>query len=56
MQTVRHALREVGTELHQLHLRYSVSGPTPEPLSNYLDVSHQYLLLLLQPKVVQCWT
>lgn len=37
MKTVRNSLEEVGTEVHQLKMRYG--GPTPEPLSNYLDVS-----------------
>lgn len=40
MKTVRAHLHEVGTELQQLRIKYAVGGPTPEPLSNYLDVSH----------------
>lgn len=39
VQSVRNALREVGTELHQARLQSKYhSGLIPEPLSNYLDV------------------
>jgi hypothetical protein len=39
VKSVRHSLTEVGTEVHLLRHRWSgYSGPTPEPLSNYLDV------------------
>jgi hypothetical protein len=38
-QSARRALQEAGTDVHQFRLRENVDGPTPEPLSNYLDVS-----------------
>lgn len=38
-QSARRALQEAGTDVQQLRLRENVDGPTPEPLSNYLDVS-----------------
>jgi len=38
-QSARRTLQEAGTDVHQLRLRENVDGPTPEPLSNYLDVS-----------------
>lgn len=39
METVRNLFHRVDTDVTQLRLRYSTyEGPTPEPLSNYLDV------------------
>jgi cathepsin D len=41
VKSVRHSLTEVGTEVHLLRHRWSgYSGPTPEPLSNYLDAQY----------------
>jgi len=42
MQTVRSQLREVGTPLESLQRKYSnfPNGPSPEPLSNYLDAQY----------------
>ncbi|XP_074041020.1 uncharacterized protein [Leptinotarsa decemlineata] len=41
--SVRRTLHDVGTDVNRVTLRYSykgVSGPTPEPLSNYLDAQY----------------
>lgn len=39
METARNFFHRVDTEVSQLRLRYHMlEGPTPEPLSNYLDV------------------
>ncbi|XP_053604940.1 lysosomal aspartic protease [Plodia interpunctella] len=40
MQTVRGKLQEVGTELQTVRIKYTVKGPAPEPLSNYLDAQY----------------
>lgn len=39
-QSARRALQEAGTDVNQLRLRENVNGPTPEPLSNYLDAQY----------------
>ena len=41
--SVRRTLEEVGTTVHSLKYKYYsglLTGPAPEPLSNYLDVSN----------------
>lgn len=44
METTRNFFHRVGTEVAQLRLRYNnLKGPTPEPLSNYLDVMFQLI-------------
>ncbi|KAF7278249.1 hypothetical protein GWI33_008605 [Rhynchophorus ferrugineus] len=39
-KTVRNSLREVGTHVQQVRLRYSSLSATPEPLTNYLDAQY----------------
>ncbi|XP_019873503.2 lysosomal aspartic protease-like [Aethina tumida] len=40
-KSVRRTLEDVGTHVQQVQLRYgAVNGPTPEPLSNYLDAQY----------------
>lgn len=38
-ETARNLFHRVGTEVSQVRLRYANFGETPEPLSNYMDVS-----------------
>lgn len=40
--SVRTTLKEVGTEVHQVRLRYTSSfyDGSPEPLSNYMDAQY----------------
>lgn len=39
IKSVRHTLKEVDTEVELVRHRWAtLGGPTPEPLSNYLDV------------------
>uniref|UniRef100_A0A2A4JQ09 Peptidase A1 domain-containing protein n=1 Tax=Heliothis virescens TaxID=7102 RepID=A0A2A4JQ09_HELVI len=40
MKTVRRHFQEVGTDLQVVRIKYAVSGPAPEPLSNYLDAQY----------------
>nr|CAD7414951.1 unnamed protein product [Timema poppensis] len=47
MDSVRHHLKSVGTDVHQLKMRYG--GPTPEPLSNYLDLEHHMIIIDSSP-------
>ena len=40
IKSVRQSLKEVDTEVELVRHRWTtLGGPTPEPLSNYLDVS-----------------
>lgn len=46
IETVRNFFHRVDTEVSQLRLRYHMlEGPTPEPLSNYLDVCFEHELI-----------
>jgi len=41
VQSVRHALKEVGTDIELVHHRWTgLGGPMPEPLSNYMDAQY----------------
>lgn len=41
-ETARNLFHRVGTEVSQVRLRYANFGETPEPLSNYMDVSRKH--------------